>query len=58
MAPKFIKEIYDNKTVKESYEIKLDVLQEQEPIFGRKITLNKKTDPLGISLPEVHWWKT
>ena len=33
MAPKFMKEIYDNKTVKESYEIKLDVLQEQEPIF-------------------------
>ena len=58
MAPKFMKEIYDNKTVKESYEIKLDVLQEQEPIFDRKITLNKKTDPLGISLPEVHWWKT
>ena len=58
MAPKFIKEIYDNKTVKESYEIKLDILQEQEPIFDRKITLNKKSDPLGISLPEVHWWKS
>ena len=58
MAPKFIKEIYDNKTVKENYEIKLDVLQEQEPIFSRKVTLGKKYDPLGMLLPEVHWWKT
>jgi hypothetical protein len=58
MAPKFIKEIYDNKTVKENYEIKLDVLQEQEPIFNRKVVLGKKLDPLGVLLPEVHWWKT
>ena len=58
MAPKFIKEVYDDKTVKENYEIKLDILQEQEPIFDRKITLNRKPDPLGILLPEIHWWKT
>ena len=49
MAPNFIKEIY---------KIKIDALQEQEPIFNRKKEKNKNTDPLGIALPEVHWWKT
>ncbi len=58
MAPRFIKEIYDNKTVKENYQIKLDILQEQEPIFERKITLGKEYDPSGMLLPVVHWWKT
>jgi len=58
MAPKFVKELYDNKTVKENYEIKLDILQEQEPIFDRKITLSKNYDPSGIALPEIYWWKT
>ena len=58
MAPNFIKEIYENKTVKDTYKITINILQEQEPIFDRKITLNKNSDPLGIPLPEVHWWKT
>ena len=58
MAPNFIKTIYENKTVKDTYKIKVDALQEQEPIFNRKIVLNKNSDPLGIALPEVHWWKT
>ena len=58
MAPNFIKEIYENKTVKDNYEIRLDILQEQEPLFNRKITLNSSLDPLGMPLPEAHWWKT
>ena len=58
MAPKFIKEIYENKTVKDNYEIKIEILQEQEPLYNRKITLSKNSDPLGIPLPEAHWWKT
>jgi hypothetical protein len=58
MAPNFIKEIYENKSTKSSYQIEIQILQEQEPLFDRKITLNKNSDPLGIPLPEAHWWKT
>ena len=58
MAPKFIKEIYENKTVSDNYEIKIEALQEQEPLLNRKITLNRSIDPLGVPLPEAHWWKT
>ena len=44
--------------VKENYQITVEILQEQKALYDRKIVLSKTLDPIGIPLPEIHWWKT
>ena len=58
VAPNFIKNIYEKSTVKENYQITVEILQEQKALYDRKIILGKELDPIGMPLPEVHWWKT
>jgi hypothetical protein len=57
IAPNFIKKIYEEKTTKDTYKIKIEILQEQKALFDRKITLGKKLDPLKTPQSELIWWK-
>lgn len=58
IAPNFIKKIYDEKATKDTYKIKIDILQEQEALYNRKISLSEKKDPNNMSLIKLNWWKT
>ena len=57
IAPNFIKKIYEEKTTKDTYKIKIEILQEQKALFDRKISLSTKLDPIKIPQSELSWWK-
>jgi hypothetical protein len=58
IAPNFIKKVYDEKTTKDTYKIKIEILQEQEALYNRNISLSKKKDPNNMSLIKLNWWKS
>ena len=57
VAPKFIKNIYDDIKSGKIYEISINTLQEQEPIKENNIILGDELDPLGIPLTKIFWKK-
>ncbi|MDC1155749.1 GMC oxidoreductase [Candidatus Pelagibacter sp.] len=58
LAPKFIKNIYENLNNKDKYKISISTLQEQESDINNKIILGKKKDPHGIPYPTLYWKKS
>jgi len=57
VAPKFIKNIYENLKIKKIHKIDINILQEQETIKENRIILNNIKDPTGIPYPIVFWKK-
>ena len=57
-APKYIKTLYDTKTLRNTYQISVFLIQEQEALFNNKIKLGKNLDPLNVPLCEIHWQKS
>ena len=57
-APKYIKTLYDTKTLRNTYQISVFLIQEQEALFNNKIKLGKNLDPLNVPLCEIHWKKS
>ena len=58
IAPKFIKNLYDQIKIKKFYEISIATLQEQEPYDYNYIELSDKKDPNNIPLIKVFWKKS
>jgi len=57
VAPKFIKNIYENSKIKETYKININILQEQKAIKENRITLDNTKDQTGIPHPIIFWKK-
>ena len=58
IAPKYVKDLYDSKTFKNTYQISVFLIQEQEALFDNKIKLSKNLDPLNTPLSEIYWKKS
>ena len=58
VAPNFIKEIYEKNSFNDINQVKIHLLQEQEPLLSNRVELSNKLDPLNIPLSKIFWKKS
>lgn len=58
VAPNFIKEIYEKNSFNDINQVKISLLQEQEPLLNNRVELSNKLDPLNIPLSKIFWKKS
>tara|TARA_B110000261_G_C13053097_1_gene345022 strand:- start:133 stop:1560 length:1428 start_codon:yes stop_codon:yes gene_type:complete len=57
VAPKFIKNIYENLKIKKTYEVDISILQEQKALKENRITLSDTKNNDGIPQAMIYWKK-